>query len=263
LFRVVRGKIEAVGTHMLEREPMTGPLGSLRADEVVLVWRPLATPVDEVARLHRTLTVDERGVSARYHFARDRDRSVVSRGTLRALLGVVLGRAPATLELVTGPHGKPSLRGGELEVNVSHGDEHLLIGITRGRALGVDVEGGDHALDPDELAPTVFTATERAALATYEGDARREAFLRGWTRKEAYLKARSVGLSMPLTDFSVSLDAQLSATLSSDVNPAEAARFRLVGLPAPPRYQAAACWSTEGEPVRRLRTAEWSALGVG
>ena len=88
-------------------------------------------------------------------------------------------------------------------------------------------------LDVDEVAPSVFTRGEQGELMRYAGAARRDAFLRGWARKEAYLKARSVGLSLPLADFEVSLDERDDGGLRSEVDPDEAARFTVLGLPAP------------------------------
>jgi 4'-phosphopantetheinyl transferase len=229
-------------------------------DEILVIWRVLPKVEVGLDELRATLTPDERATVARYHFERDRARAVVSRGTLRVLLGTLLGRAAGAIELTTGEQGKPFLRGGELSFNVSHGEEHLLIGLTRpARAIGVDVEGGSHTLDVDSLAPTVFTPLERAALARYVGMDRRAAFLRAWTRKEAYLKARAVGLSLPLQDFSVSLAEEHVATLASDVDPAEASRFTLHGLRAPSTYAAAACWARDAGPVARLRTVHLPA----
>jgi 4'-phosphopantetheinyl transferase len=249
--------IEAMNGAQLVREAGQGLPQSLRDDELVLVWRPLAADDTAIAALHLTLTAAERAEASRYHFERDRRRSVVSRGTLRAVLGRLLDRPPSMLELELGAHGKPALRGRELDFNVSHADAHLLIGVARHRALGVDVEGGPRSIEVEELAPTVFTPLERQALAAYApGADRLRAFLRAWTRKEAYLKARSVGLSLPLKDFSVSLDASDDAVLSSAADPAEAARFALVGLPAPAGYEAALCWAKDGDgpPLERLRT---------
>jgi 4'-phosphopantetheinyl transferase len=254
-----RGKIARV-----EEETLSALPQGVGEDEILLIWRTLPAVEAGLEALRATLDPAERAAAARYHFERDRARAVVSRGTLRGLLGALLGRAPAAIELGAGEQGKPFLRGGELSFNVSHGDEHLLVGITsKARALGVDVEGGTRTLDVDELAPTVFTPLERAALARYGGADRRAAFLRAWTRKEAYLKARAVGLSLPLKDFSVSLDEERAATLTSDVDPAEAARFTLCALTAPPAYAAAACWDRTAGPVVRLRTVHLPPAGPG
>ena len=241
-------------------ETLPGLPAALAQDEILLVWRPLLAADGELARLRETLTAEECAIAARYHFAHDRVRSIVSRGTLRSVLGRLLEARPEAVVLESSPHGKPVLRGGALEFNVSHAGTHLLIGFVRGRALGVDVEGGDRRLDVDELAPTVFTAGERAALARYEGEAKRDAFLRGWTRKEAYLKARGVGLSLPLTDFSVSMD-EAGAALSSHVDPAEAARFVLMNLSAPPGYAAAICWARAPRAIRQIYLVTLTEVG--
>lgn len=51
--------------------------------------------------------------------------------------------------------------------------------------------------DADDLSDLTFCASERAALrAVPAGPARQRAFLTGWTRKEACLKALGVGLSI-------------------------------------------------------------------
>jgi len=227
---------------------------AIEADEIVVVHRLLSADDLELASLHASLTEAERARAARFVFEIDRRRSIVSRGALRALLGRVLGLAPASLELGDGAHGKPSLtHAPELCFNVSHAPDHLYIAIAQGRDLGVDVEGGARPLEVHELARIVFTEIERAELAAYPVDEQRAAFLRGWTRKEAYLKARAVGLSLPLQDFSVSLGAELEVSLQSVVDPVEAERFSLVDLPAPDGYQAALAWARAGGVVRRVR----------
>lgn len=52
-----------------------------------------------------------------------------------------------------------------------------------------------------------FSESERADLAAQPPEARRERFLEYWTLKESFAKARGVGLSLPLDQFSLRLRA--------------------------------------------------------
>lgn len=223
------------------------------ADELVVLRVSLELSDARREALWETLHPDEQARAQRYHFPQHRARAIASRGLLRAVLGRVLGRAPRSIALTSGEHGKPALLGGEdLAFNVSHAETHALIALCRGRALGVDIEGGSRPFDVPSLAAVVFTSGERAELARFPATEQRAAFLRGWTRKEAYLKARAVGLSMPLTTFSVSLAVPAGA-LTSAIDPDEAARFALAVVPAPPGYEATIAWERTPVEVRTIR----------
>jgi 4'-phosphopantetheinyl transferase len=71
----------------------------------------------------------------------------------------------------------------------------------RGR-VGLDLEADERLIDLDILLPRIATATERQALAALPAEARRAAFMRLWTRKEAVVKLTGHGLALPFEDFS-------------------------------------------------------------
>jgi 4'-phosphopantetheinyl transferase len=71
--------------------------------------------------------------------------------------------------------------------------------------VGVDLERIRFDLSCEQLAEQFFSQQEIAALSACSLNQRRSAFFSCWTRKEAYVKAKGLGLSMPLDDFSVSL----------------------------------------------------------
>ena len=93
---------------------------------------------------------------------------------------------------------------------------------------------------------------ERTELGGYDDSARTLAFLRGWTRKEAYLKVLGTGLSMPLSDFSVSLGAGATVELVTHAVPEAARLHMLCDLPAPPGHAAALAWVAGNAPMRRV-----------
>jgi 4'-phosphopantetheinyl transferase len=173
----------------------------MRDVEVVCV--ELEVAVDRRDQCYARLSDDERERAARFRFDRDRNRFVVCRGNLRELLGERLGVAPADVEFGYGANGKPETRG--VEFNVSHSDSRALIAISRARVVGVDLERMNRAFMHEQIPERFFSPGEVRALRALPEAEQVEAFFHCWTRKEAYVKARGVGLSLALDSFDVSL----------------------------------------------------------
>lgn len=209
----------------------------------VHVWRINSNmPTADIVRLKRVLSPSEQERADKFRFEVDRRRSVIGRGYLRLLLGQILCIPPKSLEFKCDEFGKPHLTasGPTPEFNLSHSGNLILIAIAWGRAVGVDIEKLRTDLEPGEIASRFFSANECKALASLVGSARYEAFFACWTRKEAYLKARGVGLSSPLDQFDVSLlPNEEPRLLMTRHDPTEAGRWRLVALETGPEYAAA------------------------
>jgi 4'-phosphopantetheinyl transferase len=143
------------------------------------------------------LSEDERARARRFVFDVHRHRFVACRAWLRTLLADRLGRAPEALRFEYGPVGKPALAGGgPVRFNVSHSDRYGLVAMTDGAEVGVDIERLRPLRDMDALAERVFSPAERAALERVAADQKLDAFFAGWTRKEAYIKARGEGIGL-------------------------------------------------------------------
>ncbi len=232
----------------------------------VHVWQAaLAAPPATLAWLEGLLSADELQRAGRFRFARDRDHYILARGLLRVILGLYAGTAPESLCFVYNAHGKPALAAGfaepALSFNLSHSGDLVLYAVTAGRVVGVDVEQLRPELATAEIAERFFAPRERDALQALPAELRTRAFYDCWTRKEAYIKARGEGLSIPLDQFEVSLAPGMpAALLHSEGSPKEAARWRLQELDPDPAYAAAVaveghdwqlrCWRWEGEPVQ-------------
>lgn len=180
------------------------------SDNEVHVWRiNLDVSPKQVQTYHDTLSPDERSTAARFYFEKDRDQYIVARGVLRTILSRYLDIAPDEIQFSYGTHGKPTLTNslGEeiVNFNVSHSNNLALVGVTRGRQLGIDLEYIQKDFACEEIAKRVFSSQEIATLNDLPGDLKHEAFFNCWTRKEAYIKARGLGLSYPLNQFEVSL----------------------------------------------------------
>lgn len=154
------------------------------------------------------LSAAERARAERLVRPRDGRRFVRCRGALRVILGRLIGAPAVEVAFQTGPGGKPVLPPVEdssdrrpLQFNVSHSGELALIAVSRGRELGVDIEMTRPISQAERIVQSYFTEAEQTEfLAVAEAD-RSAAFMRGWTRKEAILKAQGVGLAGLATGF--------------------------------------------------------------
>ena len=224
--------------------PSPGAPLSLGADEVHVWHAALNQPAAAVRDLSRSLAPDETARAARFHFQRHRDDFVVARGVLRALLGRYLNVAPSGLRFSYTRYGKPYLpdeiRHDGLCFNVSHSHERALYAFTRGREIGVDVEYVRPEMATEQIAERFFSAGEVASLRSLPAGLQPRGFFNCWTRKEAYIKARGEGLSLPLDCFDVSLlPGEPAALLATRDDPGEALRWSLHELPADEGYVAA------------------------
>jgi 4'-phosphopantetheinyl transferase len=237
---------------------------ALPQDEVH-VWRAsLDQPQDRFASLMHLMSPEERGRADRFHFEADRKRCVLARGLLRLLLGHCLGRPADQLQFQYGEFGKPSLAHAPhppVQFNLSHSGDLVLIALSRGRALGVDIERMRMDAATDEIAARFFSANECRDLATVAPDMRCAAFFACWTRKEAYLKARGDGLSLALEQFDVSfLPGDEPRLIETRHDPAEVHRWILHALEGGCGYKAAL--AVEGVDWK-LKCWDWPAADAG
>jgi 4'-phosphopantetheinyl transferase len=160
--------------------------------------RGSAARLDAAASL---LTTDELERARRIVVPGARRRFVMSRATLRILLALRLEIEPQEVRLAYDAYGKPHLEHNqELTFNVSHSGNIALIALGRGGRVGVDVEQIDPCRDWRRLARATCAEGERFHLLCESRTRGASAFFERWAAKEAFLKARGVGLSSSLTD---------------------------------------------------------------
>ena len=157
------------------------------------VWQvrgPLAQ--ERLGRLRAVLSPDEKARAGRFVVEHAREAFVTARASLRVILSRYLGCDPGGLAFTYGPQGKPSLADlhetSGIEFNVSHTAHLVLVAVARNRPLGIDVEWARRDIDHEPLARRFFARSEtQRLLEQVRPEARRAAFFRCWTRKEAYL----------------------------------------------------------------------------
>jgi 4'-phosphopantetheinyl transferase len=175
------------------------------------IWR-IALPSDAAQSddLVEILSKDEISRADSYRSRQARDEFIFCRAAMRRTLGDYVGIRPNDLRIGAGPNGKPFLvwpsNSRDLAFNLSHSARFALLAITWGQAIGIDIEHVDAARRYERLAQRTLSPSEWAVYQQLPQDARGAAFLRDWTRKEAYLKATGEGLSAPLDQISVGFD---------------------------------------------------------
>ncbi|HEV3003332.1 MAG TPA: 4'-phosphopantetheinyl transferase superfamily protein, partial [Pirellulales bacterium] len=204
--------------------------------EEVHVWRvALDDPGGNLRDASRVLSPDELRRAERLQFEKDRLAFAIGRSALRTILGRLIGEEPGRLSFEYGPSGKPALATPRqvraLEFNVSHSHGLALVAVSWSRCLGVDVEQVRELDGYAEIVGRFFSAREREAFAGIADQTKREAFFRGWVRKEAVLKAKGAGMSLPLDSFDVSLSpGEPAKLLHMEGPPGEAERWSLADL---------------------------------
>jgi 4'-phosphopantetheinyl transferase len=241
----------APDTPRSEWEDAPEPL-SFEPDEIHLWRAELLLPAREVEALRTLLDPGELERASRFRFPRDRNAFIAGRGILRELLSRYVGRPPGALAFTYGPEGKPQLPVDAACFNVAHSGGRALYVVARGREVGVDLEEIRSDSDWEQIASRFFTGSEVAALAALETAERELEFFRIWTRKEAYIKGRGRGLSIPLNRFSV-LGSSSGRDGSRGEEETEFRRWELRDVDAGAGFAAAVAVRGEGWTLRRWR----------
>ncbi|HKX31125.1 MAG TPA: 4'-phosphopantetheinyl transferase superfamily protein [Blastocatellia bacterium] len=195
----------------------------------------------------RLLTEAERQRERQFYFARDRRRYLVTRALVRTVLSGYAAVAPEQWVFAANKYGKPEIANdeslaGRLSFNITHTDGLIILGITAGWALGVDVENLRTRQVSIEVADRFFAPHEAGALNALPKDRQQQRFFEYWTLKESYIKARGMGLSIPLDKFSFQFprEDQVRISIHPDQED-QPSRWRFWQLWPAPLYLAAVC----------------------
>jgi 4'-phosphopantetheinyl transferase len=220
----------------------------LDAHAVHVYSGPLNPQSPHVDALRECLSEDERERAARFHFEKNRNEYILSRGSLRQFLAAYLKIPPQEVRFGYTRHSKPFLADASQRVtfNISHTDGLVAFAFTLNHAVGIDVEAVRSNIKTEQIAERFFSVAERQALRDCAPEQRHPAFYRCWTRKEAYIKARGEGLSHPLAQFDVALDEHPERVLlATRPDPAEIKRWLMQPFTVPQGYAAAVAVSLE------------------
>ncbi len=207
------------------------------------------------------LSPEERERHVRFVFERHRHQFLVARALVRSGLSRYAAIDPRDWTFENNRYGRPRISGPAgappLEFNLSHTEGMIALVVGRaGREFGVDVEDCERQGQTVEIADRFFSASESAALRSLPRERQRRRFFDYWTLKEAYIKARGMGLSLPLDQFSYHLDAgpAISISFGSGI-PDDPAGWQFAQFAPNPRHLV-------GVAVRRGRAPDVAIRGV-
>lgn len=173
----------------------------------VHLWQTDVAAATEPGRLEGyegLLSDEETQRHRRFVRARDRDLFLVAHALVRTTLSRYLAISPTAWEFATGERGRPEISsppGTGLRFNLSHTPGRAVCAVTRDRDIGVDVERLSRVTDPLHVADRFFAPTEVVGLRALSEAQQRQRFFELWTLKESYIKARGLGLAIPLHHF--------------------------------------------------------------
>jgi 4'-phosphopantetheinyl transferase len=158
------------------------------------------------------LIPEERARHDRFIFARDRLQFLATRALVRTVLSQYEGVAPTAWRFATGERGKPYITAPTpaqpLAFNLSNTRGLIVCAVSGHHALlGCDTEDVTRRTETVGIADHYFSPREVAALKALPASQHQARFFAYWTLKESYIKARGLGLALPLSQFSFLLDA--------------------------------------------------------
>ncbi len=165
------------------------------------------------------LNEEELAQQKRFYFEKHRHQYLIVRALVRTVLSLYVNEiAPENWQFTKNKYGKPSIGNSELSIplhfNISHSDKLVVLAVTVGQELGVDVE---YLLRPGkavEIAGRFFSPIEVQQLLALPAEKQSDRFFDLWTLKEAYIKACGMGLSIPLEQFTYSFPRKGEITIS-------------------------------------------------
>lgn len=180
------------------------------ATDDVRAWFATTAVVDDPARRARALdwlNDAERARFARFRHDVDRHMFLLGRVMARSVVGRLTGLPPAEWPWREGPHGRPEIarEDTDLQFNIAHSAGVVVVAAAHGREVGVDVEDLERAATDLEIVARYCAPAEVTDITASGPEGWRTRFLHYWTLKEAYLKARGLGISVPLAEIEFAL----------------------------------------------------------
>jgi 4'-phosphopantetheinyl transferase len=233
----------------------------LHSDDVDL-WLTSCDEVAEARIQHRypcLLDPRELEQQERFHFERDRLRHLIARALVRTVLSRYLPLGESAWTFSTNAYGRPRIANAsalpeDLRFNLSHSNDLVVLAVTRGREVGVDVESTRAQAVDAEVADHFFAPAEAAALAQLPPERRHFRFLEYWTFKESYIKARGMGISIPLDKFAFDYpdDQHVRIAIDTELED-DAGRWQFWQLRPSAEYLVAVCAERTATRATRLR----------
>jgi 4'-phosphopantetheinyl transferase len=142
----------------------------------------------------------------RLHFTHDKILYKLSHCMLRWVLSQYLNLAPEQIEFNINDFGKPRLKlNSDIFFNISHTNGVAVMAVSKIEQLGIDIEKINSEKEVSKVVSQYFHPEEFNLLEGLATEKKVQTFYTIWTLKEAYIKAKGLGLSIALNKFNFKL----------------------------------------------------------
>ncbi len=185
----------------------------LNSNEIHL-WFAFPDEIQDIKLLsvyEKFMNQEERIQHQRFRFNQHRHQYLITRALVRTTLSHYTNIKPQHWYFSKNDYGRPEIIVSEgippLRFNLSHTEGLIVCAVVLKQDIGVDVESIERKGSLMEIAKRFFSYQEVQALYALSEEQRQDRFFEYWTLKESYIKARGMGLSLPLKYFSFDIVA--------------------------------------------------------
>ena len=215
-------------------------------DSCVDIWYTLLSRADDpvlLSQYYKMLSTDEQKQARRFVFDKHRNQYLAAHALIRSALSYYVGVTENDWVFEKNSYGKPHVNsppGNALSFNLSHTEGMVIVAVATTREVGIDVERRERELDWLPIAKRFFSPHEVEQLEKVPEVDRGVFFFRFWTLKEAYIKARGMGLAIPLEHFSFRVHSEQPPTISfTEKIEDDPARWQFIEVTLDKEYQVA------------------------
>ena len=204
-----------------------------------------------VQKAMRLLSVEEKAKQQNYSFDKDKNLYLLARYLVRTSLSkYTTGISPADWKFEFNPYGRPFIananKPSNLYFNLAHTDGIVVCAIASTGEVGVDVENSMRVCSYLDLAEHCFSEREIERFKSFTTEQQAAEFFKFWTLKESYIKARGMGLQLPLDQFSflINKDDDIKIMFDERMNE-DSARWQFMLQQPISNFQVAIALATE------------------
>lgn len=176
----------------------------MKNDKTLHIWKiPLNIPESELPPLFALLSNEEKETAKKFRFEKHRRRYIASHSAMQSILAQQLNIPVQNLQIQAHENGKPYIPHTPLHFNLSHSEELALLVLSSQAEVGIDIEHLKPDIDTIGISKRFFHPIESEQLQRLPPEKRLKHFYCCWTGKEAYLKAKGVGITHHLKLFAL------------------------------------------------------------
>ena len=166
------------------------------------------TDQTQLDALKKLLSPDEIQKVQRYKLPKAQNNALITRAFIRSVLALYTDQQPQDLAFTITEHGKPELSNSPipLRFNLSHNNALIICAVCLTYDIGCDIESLQRKITIESIAKRYFSTPEYQSLQALNPTEKQTRFFEYWTLKEAFVKAKGVGISFGLDKFSFHIE---------------------------------------------------------